>query len=700
MTTPPPPAAELAAIRGHIARTEHAAAAERATALAGAHPGSQVAWLLLAKAMVSQAKPAEAEAAMARAAALGPLPADAKSDQAATCLLRRDFTRAAALIAEAIAEEPENPVIWRRSALIEERAGNLAAAEAAYRRALHLAPDDAALHNNYGIFLRSQDRNDAAAHALRQAMALEPKRVEFLVNYAATLRHDGQADAALRAFREAIALAPTRDDVRLSTIGILRAMGRTEQAIHAAREGIEKIPESVRLRVALAATLLDSGRAADALAAAEAALAFRPDHHEALLHLGNALRQLERRTEAADAYRRLLVHQPDDVQAMTNLALVLMELGDLAAASPLAERAIALAPRNADALHVVGTIASVAGDLAGAERKFRAAIEIRPTFVEAQFSLGWLQLSQGKFREGQVGFDRRWDLPRFDKWRRPFAQPLWNGRPLAGRHLLIWGDHGPGDEIMYGRLIATAAAAGGKVTLECDRRLVRLFADAFPAIEVVPRSDPPHPSTRAADLQCPTGSLLGRLHAGPDSLPREPIAHLRADAARARTLRARYQDRRLLIGLSWNSRHPTIGDEKSVGLAAWEPILRTPGCRFVSVQYGDHRDEIEAVTRATGVPILVDPEIDPLTDYDGAAAQLAALDLVISISNTGAHLSAALGIPTWTMLTSGRGLFWYWLLGRSDTPWYPTMRLYRQQADRDWGEMIGRVARDLHALRR
>ncbi|WP_374445420.1 tetratricopeptide repeat protein [Stella sp.] len=696
---PPAGAADPAAIRRLLAEGSLAAACEAAQALADRNPDDPAGWLLLAKALVARSRADEAAAALDRAAALGPLPPDGKSDLAAVRLLRADIAGASALIAEAIAGDPDNVVAWRRRALVEERAGNAAAAEDAYRRALALAPDDAALHNNHGIFLRGQGRNEDAAAALRQAIALEPHRVEYRANYAATLRLDGRAEPAIQAYREAIRLAPAREDLRLALIAVLRAVGRAEPAIAAAREGAAAIPRSGRLAVALSATLLDAGQAEEARAAAEEALERQPTLHEAWLHLGNALRIQERRAEAADAYRRLLAAQPNDVQALANLALVLMELGDVDAARPLAARAVELAPRNADALHVAGTVAEVAGDLAEAERHFRAAAAARPGFAEADFSLGWLLMSEGRFRDGQPGFDRRWQLPRFDKWRRPHRQPLWDGSALAGRKLLVWGDHGPGDEIMYSRLVPAVAAAGGTVLLECEPRLAPLFARAFPTVTVVPRSDPPAAAAVGADLQCPTGSLPGRLHAGPASLPREPIAHLLADAPRARALRERYRDGRLLVGLSWHSRHPGIGTEKSLPLAGWTPILQTPGCRFVSIQYGDHGAELAEVGEKSGVPILVDPEIDPLRDFDAAAAQIAALDLVVSISNTAAHLSAALGVPTWMMVPKGRGLFWYWLLERADSPWYPSLRLYRQTAAGDWSGVIGRIAADLAALR-
>ncbi|MGE0716755.1 MAG: tetratricopeptide repeat protein [Alphaproteobacteria bacterium] len=683
-------------IRRRIAAGDTAGALAACRAAVAERPRDAQAWQLLASAALAQGSVDEAAAALEHATALGPLPPSSLGDAAAIRLRRGDLPAAEELLLQALALDPDDAVLWRRRALVAERRKDAATAGAAYAQALRLAPDDAALHNNHGIFLRHQGRHAAAAAALTQAIALDPRRIEFRINLAVTLRLDGRIDDAQRIYREAMAIAPAREDIHVALVAMLRDAGRPAAALEAAEAAAAALPDAYFVRVALAATLLDVGRAEESLAAADVARALVPERADAWLHRGNALRQLDRIAAAAEAYREALARAPDDVQAIANLGLVLVESGDSDEGRRLADRAIALAPTNPDALHVAGAAAEVSGDRRAAERHLSEAIRIRPGFAEAQFSLGWLQLAEGRFAEGQRGFDRRWQLRRFGAWQRPFAQPLWDGRPIAGRRLLVWGDHGPGDQIMYGRLLPLLVArTGAAVTLECDPRLVPLFARALPQATVVPRSDPPHPAALAADLQCPTGSLLGRLCAGPDDMPRDPPGHLAADPELTATLRRRYDDGRLLVGISWHSRHPTIGDAKSLALEDWLPILRTPGCRFVDIQYGDHAEAREQLAAATGVELVHDPQVDPLTDYAAAAAQIAALDLVISISNTAAHLSGALATPTWTLLSKGRGLFWYWLRDRDDSPWYPTMRLFRQRTENDWRPVIAETAEAL-----
>lgn len=684
----------LADARRQLAAGDAAAAAAACRAVLADHGDDVEALRLLASATITQGQVAEAADALDRAAALAPLPPASLGDLAAVRLRRGDLDGAAALLGEALAAEPEDAVLWRRRAILDERRGDVAAAERAYAEALRLAPDDAALHNNHGVFLRHQGRHDAAAAALRQAIALDPQRVEYRANLAGTLRMDGRLDAAWTAYREAIALGPLREELRVALVAMLREVGRTADALAVATEAVGILPASALAHVALSATLLDLDRGEEALAA-QRAVALAPDKAGGWLHAGNALRQLGRLEAAVESYREALARAPDDVQALSNLGLVLMETGQIEAGRELAERAIGLAPRNTDALHVAGAVAEVAGDLETAERHFREAIRLRPGFAEAQFSLGSAAALPGAVRRRPARLRPALQLRRFATWKRDFPQRLWDGAPIPGRRLLVWGDHGPGDQIMYARLLPMLVAAGVLLTVECEPRRAPLIARTLPGATVVSRADPPHPATATAELQCPTGSLLGRLCRGPSDLPRLPTAHLKANAARAAELRRRYDDGRLLVGLSWHSRHPAIGDEKSLRLADWLPILSIPGCRFVSVQYGDHNAAMAEFTAATGIEILHDPAVDPLRDFAAAADQIAALDLVISISNTAAHLAGALAVPTWTLLSTGRSLFWYWLRDRTDCPWYPSMRLIRQQSRGDWTPVIAEAAASL-----
>ncbi|MBI3710900.1 MAG: hypothetical protein HY246_24910, partial [Proteobacteria bacterium] len=285
--------------------------------------------------------------------------------------------------------------------------------------------------------------------------------------------------------------------------------------------------------------------------------------------------------------------------------------------------------------------------------------------------------------------------------RRDFRQPPWDGRPLSQTKLLLWGEQGVGDEIIYAGLVGEAGERAGACMLECEPRLVPLFARSFRQIEVVARSDPAHPSTVASDIgaQLALGSLPGLLRPSFDSF-RPHRGYLAADPARAAALRARY--RALgpgpVVGVGWRSSRRDLTRWKSSDLSDWGPILTLPGVVFVNLQYGDCRAELQQVQETIGVTIHDDREIDSLKDLDAFAAQVAATDLTVSISNTAVHFAGALNVPVWTLLPTGLGLLHYWFLEREDSPWYPSMRLFRQRKLGDWGDVIARVAAELRAF--
>lgn len=261
-------------------------------------------------------------------------------------------------------------------------------------------------------------------------------------------------------------------------------------------------------------------------------------------------------------------------------------------------------------------------------------------------------------------------------------------RTPGDARVLAWGEQGIGDRILLAGMLADLHEAAGDVAVETEPRLVPLLARSFPALEILAEGEPPAGSGFMSQIAL--GALGQHFRKQPDAFPSRST-YLRADPARTAALRHRYTiaPDRLLIGISWCSRNAAFGRFKSVGLAEWAPILAVPGVTFVNLQYGDTHDER---SRIEAPHILHDATIDPLRDLDGAASQIAAMDLVITTSNTTAHMAGALGIETWTLLPSGPGLLWYWFQDREDSPWYPSMRLFRQHRPGDWTELIARVA--------
>jgi hypothetical protein len=310
---------------------------------------------------------------------------------------------------------------------------------------------------------------------------------------------------------------------------------------------------------------------------------------------------------------------------------------------------------------------------------------LRPNYAQAGFGEALAQLLQGDFAAGWRNFEWRWRSKDHDTPSRVYSQPLWTGQKLRSGHLLIWGEQGVGDEIMFAGLLPDVLRTGNRCILECDARLQPLFARSFPAIDVISRPAPGH-SPFSAHL--PSGSMPGLFRTTSAAFASTTCPYLFADPAQRNRFRARYGDGKRLIGLAWSTNNRKTGRNRSIDLSSFAGLFSHSDIRWVSLQYGDH-GELEAQATAAGVPLLIDREVDQLSNIDLFAAQVAAMNLVITIDNSTAHLAGALGVPAWVLLPFASD--WRWLTGREDSPWYPTMRLFRQSQPRDWQSVIWRV---------
>jgi ADP-heptose:LPS heptosyltransferase len=247
-------------------------------------------------------------------------------------------------------------------------------------------------------------------------------------------------------------------------------------------------------------------------------------------------------------------------------------------------------------------------------------------------------------------------------------------------------------------MIADLAESGADLFVTCEKRLVPLFARSFPEATILPEGEGDDPAIldSAPDLQTPMGALGHHLRADPENFPARP-AYLEADPALVTQLRIRYAPPLggPRIGISWRSGNRESGAERSLPLAAWKPILQRVGGRAVSLQYGDVAREIEGFRGKTGIDLFVDEEIDPIADLDGFAAQVAAMDMIVSVDNSTVHFAGALGIPTHVLLPVASD--WRWQRSRTHSPWYPSLRLYRQKRPGDWDTAVSALARELGA---
>jgi tetratricopeptide (TPR) repeat protein len=426
--------------------------------------------------------------------------------------------------------------------------------------------------------------------------------------------------------------------------------------------------------------LLALNRCEEALASYNRALAVRPDFAEALSNRGHALERADRLDEALASYDRALAVRPDFVDALYNRGNVLKALKRYDAALASYDRAIALRPGHADAHNNRGQVLREFVRFDEALASYDGALALQPRHVMAHCNAAALRLLRGDFARGWPDYEWRWMKQSVVLANRMFTQPLWRGEAITGKTILLHGEQGLGDTIQFCRYVPLVAARGARVILEVQKPL-RALMNGLGAAQVIAKGDP----LPEFDLHCPLLSLPLAFGTTMETIP-SANAYLAAPVQPSTAWQARLAATpRPRIGLAWSGRAGHERDrERSIELRAFLPLLET-GAAIVSVQK-EVRAEDAIVLKDRGDILDVGEE---LGDFSDTAALMSQLDLVISVDTSVAHLAGALGKPMWILVTHVPD--WRWLLEPDDSPWYPTARLFRQDATGAWDGALARV---------
>jgi len=525
-----------------------------------------------------------------------------------------------------------------------------------------------------------------AVAVLEAALQTAPGEPNTLHMLAAVKQRAGDQAGALKLFDEVVRHAPDVAPFQFNRANLLLEMGRNGDALDG-YDGALKLrpqhPESWRNR-ARALRALD--RADEALASAEEALHFAPQDAFAQTERALALFALRRFEDAAAVFESVARAAPDDADAHFNLGRALQELNKLEPALAAYDRAAALDPANAAIQHNRAVVLLWLGRRDAAMTAFDASLAQRPGHVDTLYTKGVAHLAFGELSDG-------WPLHALRRQPgSPIAiedlsrgEPKWNGE-RAGV-LRIWREQGVGDEVLLARLAPLAAPRAGRVVLECGERLVPLFARSFTALDVRAVGQAP-----AADVQSPAGGV-GQFVAPDTGALGGGAPYLRADEERRAVLRARYAARargRRIVGIAWASNNQRLGAHKSAALAEWGALLQR-GHFIVNLQYGDLADEVSRAADRFGAEIYTDPDVDQMTSLDDFAAQVTAMDAIVSISNTTVHFAGALGVRCIALVPPGQGLLWYWGTAGDATPWYRSVTLVRRASDEGWADQVARA---------
>ncbi|XWZ94594.1 tetratricopeptide repeat protein (plasmid) [Azospirillum sp. B2RO_4] len=632
----------------------------RILAASPGHPHALHLWGILA---ALTGRPEEAIDRIRRAIAAAPDIADFHVNLARVEAALNRPDRAARLYANAVALQPEAVETRFQLAGLLQDLGRPDEAEEQYGALLRVAPLHASIHLNRALLREAQGRFAGARDGFRAALVLEPAHAKALLRLAATERELGRNDAALAAQRRAMTVSDDPADAGLfaTLAGLLAGEGLPERAAQAAR----------------------------------IAVALTPGDPALWNELANRLKGLGRLSESVAGHGRGLDLLPGNPVLLNNRADGWLKLGRLEPAETDARAATTANSGFAAGWNTLGSVLMARGKAGEALDAFEQAIDAGGDAPQARFNRSVALLTLGRLAEGWDGYELGWAVPSGRFPRAEFPQPLWDGRPLGDGGLLVWGEQGLGDEVMFASLIPQLAAEGVRVVLDCDARLAPLLSRGLPphspGVTVVARREPPDERLTAPDVvaQIPAGSLPRLMRRRIEDFAGRQPAFLKADPGRVAELRQRLGDGRRLIGVSWSSRNAAVGHLRSIPLARLAKALERPGVTLVSLQYGD----VAAEAAAAGV---TDPGLDAWGDIDGLAALIAAMDLVVSVDNSTVHLAGGLGRPAWALLPHAAE--WRWMQGRSDTVWYPSVRLFRQRAPGDWDGVLREVGEALAAV--
>jgi Flp pilus assembly protein TadD len=500
----------------------------------------------------------------------------------------------------------------------------------------------------------------------RAAVAARPLDAVVYCGLATALWQVGEREEAVVTLREALRLNPTQVEAHNQLATALAELGDLDGALALYRSGLRLAPAHPQMLANFGNALMRAENAVEAEAAYRAALHQKPDHVGALNNLGNALMVLGRPGEALAQYEQAHALLPQSWGTQNNIATALLALHRPTEAEAVLRRVLEILPDYAQAANNLGGALLAQDRLEEAAAWFEHAIGIEPSLRQAVFGLAMARLGMGDFAAGWDAYESRWDDPRFAAEHGVSRLPIWRGEDIGGARILLTAEQGFGDTIQFARYAALVARRGATPVLAVQPALVDLLR---PLAETVPIGD-----EAGCAWHCP---LLSLPHRFATTLATIPPVTLTADPSRVAAWRERLGPAtRKRIGLVISG-DPTHSDDaqRSLPAAHLAPLLALEA-EFHLLQ-PDLRDALASVVQ------------HDLTDFSQTAALASLMDLVISVDTAGAHLAASLGIPTWILLPHAAD--WRWLRGRGDSPWYPTVRLFRQSTRGDWGGVIAKV---------
>ncbi|EJL92765.1 TPR repeat-containing protein [Herbaspirillum sp. CF444] len=601
---------------------------------------------------------------------------------------------------------PQNPAIAAQiqQAVVLQQRGDYDKAEALYKKVLAKAPRHFQALYLMGMLELHRENPAGAIEWIDQALKINPAHADAQFDRATALEDLERYTEALRSYDLVLALQSDFTEALYRRGNVLRATKRHMEALDCYKRVLAVQPDHAQAWLKQGNSLNDLGRLREALTCYEKAVEVSPEYPEALFNLANTLKEFDRIDEAMATYDKVLEIEPDFAEAIANRAYLLAGKNRLEEALAGYDRAIELLPDYPDMAYNRAVTLEELQRYDEAIAGYAKVPANDPNFQSARWNTALCNLKLGNLEAGWRQYEQRWQTEQMRKTLRYFTQPLWLGQEaLLGKTILLHSEQGFGDTLQFARYAPLLADRGARVILQVQPALKTLMANVRGVGAVLATGEQLPPF----DLHCPLMSLP--LACETFALNDIPGAnYLQQDPAKSASWKVRLGEKRKpRVGLVWSGSNPRVNSPatkrldaaRSIPFSALSPLLQNDQIEFFAVQ--PQNSTLTSLSfnlggQSSGLniggPRLVDYTRD-LRDFSDTAALIDNLDLVISVDTAVAHLAGSLGKPVW--LLNRYNTDWRWLLGRNDSPWYPSMRIFRQDQPGDWNKVIEDVRTEL-----
>jgi tetratricopeptide (TPR) repeat protein len=574
--------------------------------------------------------------------------------------------------------------------------GRLAEAERIYEEVLRAQPKHFDALHLLGVIALQARRTERGVELIKKAIGLNASVPVAHNNLGYALFDLKRPEEALACYERAIVLKPDYAEAHNNRAFVLLALKRPQEALASCDRAIALKPDFAEAHKNRGIALQDLKRPQEALASCDRAILLKPDYAAAYNNRGIALQDLRRLDEALANFDKALALKPDDVDAYNNRGNTLKDLARAEEALASYDKAIALKPDDSQAYYNRGIAFQYLNRPKDAIASYDKAIALKPDHAEAYWNQSLCFLLQGRFDQGWRQYE--WRKKREKQVAaRSLAKPLWLGeKDIAGKILFVWWEQGFGDTIQFCRFAKLAEARGAKVILSGQQPLRELLKQLSPTIQIIDQDK----VAAKFDYHCPLLSLPLAFGTTLETIP-QYMPYFKANAEKSLFWKIKLGEKsKLRVGLAWSGgfrpNQPEVWSDnkrRNIPLAKLA-VLKHPNIEFYSLQKGQPAESelAELMRENWDGPDIID-FTSLLNDFSDTAALVENLDLVISVDTSTAHLAGALGKPVWIL--NRFDTCWRWLLERTDSPWYPTAKLYRQKKTGDWENVVQRVKMDL-----